>query len=126
MRDTPICVDMRYDSEEYIHVDKPLSAVRRIYDVTISLRYDVTVCRHYSEQTGSMSFTSSTTYDGYMAYTDTSGGHLRRDRRGARSEFFGFNYNIALTDITGIFRGIFNEMARAHRSRSNIHRRDYL
>ena len=38
-----------------------------------------------------------------------SGAH----KRGARSEFFGFNYNIALTDITGIFRGIFNEMARA-------------
>ena len=61
----PICVDMRYDSEEYMHVEKPLSAVN-IYDVTISLRYDVTVCRHYSEQTGSMSFfTSSTRYDGY-------------------------------------------------------------
>jgi len=29
-----------------------------------------------------------------------------RTWRGARSEFFGFNYNIALTDITGIFRGI--------------------
>ena len=52
-------------------------------------------------------------------------GH-RAHSRGVRSEFFGFNYNIALTDIMGIFRGIFNEMARAHRSRSNIHRRDYL
>ena len=28
-----------------------------------------------------------------MAYTDTSGGHLRREKRGVRSECFGFNYN---------------------------------
>ena len=48
-----------------------------------------------------------------MAYTDTSGGHLRRERRGARTEFFGFNYNIALTDITGIFRGIILDGALA-------------
>ena len=48
-----------------------------------------------------------------MAYTDTSGGHLRRERRRARSEFFGFNYNIALTDITGIFRGILIDGTRA-------------
>ena len=34
MRDTPICVDMRYDSEEYIYVEKPLSAVRRIYTMS--------------------------------------------------------------------------------------------
>ena len=34
MRDTPICVDMKYDSEEYMHVEKPLSAVRRIYPMS--------------------------------------------------------------------------------------------
>ena len=49
-----------------------------------------------------------------MAYTDTSGGHLRRERRGATSDFFGFNYNnIALTDIMGIFRGILIDGTRA-------------
>ena len=61
-----------------------------------------------------------------MAYAETLGGHLAHIVAGLGLNFFGFNYNIALTDITGIFRGIFNEMARAHRSRSNIHRRDYL
>ena len=52
-----------------------------------------------------------------------SGAH----KRGVRSEFLGLIIIIALNGYNGyFFRGIFNEMARAHRSRSNIHRRDYL
>ena len=48
-----------------------------------------------------------------LAYADRRLAAILRVRRRARSEFFGFNYNIALTDIMGIFRGILIDGALA-------------
>ena len=48
-----------------------------------------------------------------MAYAERRQAAIGRTWRGARSKFFGFNYHIALTDITGIFRGILLDGALA-------------
>ena len=103
-----ICVDMRYDSEEYIHVEKPLSAVRRIYTMS---RYLYDTMWQYAgiirSMKGAWVILRRLWVTTVMAYTDTSCGHLRREWRGARSKFLGLIIITALIGYNGYFSRYF-------------------
>jgi len=115
---------MRYDSEEYIHVEKPLSAVRRIYTMS---RYLYNTMWQYADiirsRQGAWVILRRlwVTTEGVLWVTPC--GH-RAHSRGVRSEFLGLIIIIALNGYNGYFSRYFNRWhARINYGRI-IHRPD--